>query len=109
MENESIREVSFKEAVEISEKGKRQIIWLGREPASYISDILGLESGSISKKNPEEIVYMEKSELKDLEKSVLLCYHGNTSGFISKFLMKQHAIETYSLKGGITAIVGEIF
>jgi hypothetical protein len=109
MRNSDIDEVDFKEAVEISKRENKSLIWLGREPVSYISELLGLDAESFSKKDPEEIVYMDKEGLKQLDGCVLICYHGNTSGFISKFLKKQHAIRSHSLKGGITAVVGEVF
>ena len=109
MKNSDADEVNFKEAVEISKRENKSLVWLGREPVGYISELLGLGAESFSKKDPEEIVYMDKERLKQFDGCVLVCYHGNTSGFISRFLKKQHAIKSYSLKGGITAVVGEIF
>ncbi len=103
-----IKEINFDTALDVSKKNGSKLVWLGAEPVKYISDLLGIGKEYISKEDPEEIIYRDSSKLKKLDGCVLICYHGNTSGFISRFLKKQHSIETYNLKGGITAIVGEI-
>jgi rhodanese-related sulfurtransferase len=109
MSNREIIEVDLKSAVEMSKKDGSKFVWLGREPKDYISKILGIDSEMILKEDPEDIIYGDKERLKSFDECVFVCYHGNTSGFVSKFLKRQHEVNSYSLKGGITAIVGEIF
>lgn len=109
MKDTKIKEISFDAAVDISKKNGSKLVWLGVEPVKYISDLLGIGKEYIFREDPETIIYGDSDKLKKLDGCVLMCYHGNTSGFLSGFLKKQHSIETYNLKGGITAIVGEIF
>ena len=56
--------------------------------------------------SPQEILNIDKNSIKELENNIFQCYHGNTSKFVSNYLKKYHSIDTYSLKGGITRVIG---
>lgn len=109
MDANGIEEVDFDGALKLSKNNGSMLVWLGTEPVDYISRLLGIEDKSMSRENPEEIIYSDTKSLKRFDGCIFVCYHGNTSGFLSRFLRKQHAINTYNLKGGVTAVVGEIF
>lgn len=109
MSSTDVIEVDLKSAVEMSKRSGSKFVWLGKEPKDYISKILGIESDMLLKEDPEDIIYSDRERLEDFNECVFVCYHGNTSGFVSKFLKRQHKVNSYSLKGGVTGIVGEIF
>lgn len=109
MDTKGIKEVDFEGALKISKSNGSRMIWLGTEPIDYISRLLGIDKKYMSREDPEEIIYSDAKKLKRFDGCIFVCYHGNTSGFLSRFLKKQHAIDTYNLRGGVTAVVGEIF
>ncbi|MCL5100439.1 MAG: rhodanese-like domain-containing protein [Candidatus Marsarchaeota archaeon] len=109
MDNNAPSECTFEESLSIAKKHNTKLVWLGREPAEYISELLGLHEGDIIKAEPSDFLSSSGEQLKRFENSVLVCYHGNTSMYVAKFLKQKHNITSYSMKGGVTAITGEIF
>lgn len=108
MTNE-IEEIEFNEAVEITNKNKTKFIWLGNEDLDQIAKLLKLDSSKLLKLMPMEIVNSSPETINYLSKHVLVCYRGNTSKMVAKTLKSKYNIDTYSLKGGITKIIGEVF
>ncbi len=105
----TIEEIPFNEALEVTERKHTRLIWLGREPVDYIRGLLELSSDKMMAMDPHQLTNMERKDAEGLKESVFVCYHGNTSRTAAKFLKNKYGIESYSLKGGVTAIVGEIF
>ena len=108
-ERNGVKEVSFDEATEMMKGGNVKFIWLGHEPLDYIVKLLELDSSKTMMINPRSVIEGNSAELETLKGSVFACYHGNTSGVVVKALKSRFGIESYSLKGGVTSIVGEIF
>lgn len=108
-DSDSVKEVTFDEAVAMSAGGRPRMVWLGREPADRIAGMLGLQAGSIIGIDAERILHSGADALGEVRGSVLICYHGRTSKMVASFLKKSHGIEAYSMKGGVTSVVGEIF
>ncbi|MCL5434623.1 MAG: hypothetical protein M1559_02850 [Candidatus Marsarchaeota archaeon] len=98
-------DLDVEDAIKFVKSKNTKFVWLGNEPVKEVSEILNIESDTIKKLDPEAIIYSDKEELKDLENSVLICYHGNTSGFLSEFLNRRHGLEVYGLKGGLENVV----
>jgi len=105
----NMQEISFEEAIEAAKTKNIKIIWLGQEPLEYINGLLELEEGIIEAANPMEMLNAPKEEVLKYHGTVLMCYHGNTSAFVSEMLKDKHGVETFNLRGGITSVVGEIF
>ncbi len=106
---DNMENIDFVSALEtVKEKGTK-IVWLGSEPLDYIKDLLEIEDKYIAAANPMALLKAPKEELLKYEGHVFMCYHGNTSAFVSGMLKENHGIETFNLRGGITALVGEIF
>lgn len=101
-------EVSFDEAIQLIENNDIKIAWLGIEPVDYISKLLDIDESNIVHIKPEQIRNSSEKELESMSGFVFMCYHGITSMHIVR-LMGKYNIKTYSLEGGITSIVGEIF
>ncbi|MCL5680168.1 MAG: rhodanese-like domain-containing protein [Candidatus Marsarchaeota archaeon] len=104
-----MQEIRFEEAIEAARKNGTKIVWLGSEPVDYINSLLELEAGIIKAANPMEMLNAPKEEALEYQGTILMCYHGNTSAFVSEMLKDKHGVETFNLKGGITSVVGEIF
>lgn len=106
--NGNLVDVSFDEAIGLISSKKSKIIWLGREPIEYISNLLDLPKGSVVAADPDDIMHADTAKAKTFDSKILMCYHGVTSKFVGNHL-KNEDISLYNLKGGITSIVGEIF
>ncbi|MCL4387610.1 hypothetical protein M1567_00445 [Candidatus Marsarchaeota archaeon] len=104
-----MQNVEYEEALKMAKQNGKKLVWLGSEPTDYIRSLLDLEEGLIEAADPMEMLNAPKEELLKYEGSVLVCYHGNTSAFVSEMIKDKHGIETFNLHGGITSIVGEIF
>ncbi|MCL4375651.1 hypothetical protein M1394_02530 [Candidatus Marsarchaeota archaeon] len=106
--NGNLVDVSFDEALGLICSKKSKIIWLGREPIEYISNLLDLPKGSIVAIDPDEMMHADMEKARSFDSKILMCYHGVTSKFVGNHLKREN-INLYNLKGGITSIVGEIF
>ena len=104
-----IEEIALDQALAIADSKHTKLVWLGSEPVEYIRGLLELNEDKMIGMNPHAIMSMDKKDAEGLSGSVFVCYHGNTSRTAAKFLKSKYGIESYSLKGGVTAIVGEIF
>ncbi len=105
----AVKEVDFQEAVEFVDKHRTKLVWLGREPVEYISELLEIEPSKIIGAGPGEFVNADKEKAARFRDHVFVCYHGNTSRYVANFIKDNTGVESLSLKGGVTAIVGEIF
>jgi len=103
-----INPITFEEAIQHTKKKGTKFVWLGVEPAEYMSKVLKVEDYLVTSMRPEEIIYANKDKLSQLKDHVLVCYHGNTSGFLADYL-NQNNVEAYHLKDGIVSVVGDIF
>lgn len=105
----TVREVDFKEAVEFVGRNRTKLVWLGREPVDYIRELLDLDSSMMVEADPNSLVYAGREESARFKDHVFVCYHGNTSRYVANTLKNKFGVESLNLKGGITAVVGEIF
>lgn len=108
-ERNGVKEVDFEEATEMMKGPGAKFVWLGSEPMDYIIKLLDLDPSRAVQVHPRSLIEGNSEEIDALKGSVFACYHGNTSGVVVKALKARFGIDSYSLKGGVTAIVGEIF
>jgi rhodanese-related sulfurtransferase len=104
-----VKEVNLEEALDFARKHNTKLVWLGREPVEYIRDLLQLDERMLVAYDPNLIVNGEKEDVVRFKNHIFVCYHGNTSRYIVNVLKENCSVEALNLKGGITAIVGEIF
>ncbi len=104
----AVREVSFEEVLELSSKSTK-LVWLGNEPADYISQLLDLPEGTLKEADPNSILFADKNIAKEYKDAVFICHHGNTSLIIANALKERFDVDSYSMKGGVASVVGEIF
>lgn len=109
MDNKNVDEVTFEEALGMASGRQAKLVWIGREPVEYIRGLLDLKEEMMTGIDPHALMAMEKEEAERLKGSVFVCYHGNSSRAAAKILKDKFGVESYSMKGGVTAIVGEIF
>ncbi len=107
-EKNGVKEVGFKETVEMMNAGHR-FVWLGREPLDYIVGLLEIDGGKADQVGPHDIMAIDKFKALEFKDCVFVCYHGNTSRVVAKMLKQRFNVESYSMKGGVTSVVGEIF
>lgn len=107
-ERNGIKEVDFAETIEMMKSGTK-FVWLGREPLDYIVKLLEIDSSNAIMVPPRSLIEGNSEEIDNMKGSVFVCYHGNTSGMVVRALKSRFGIDSYSLKGGVTSIVGEIF
>jgi rhodanese-related sulfurtransferase len=108
-EGNKIRELDFQEALKLVNEHHRRLIWLGHEPVDYIRGLLELNENQMIAIDTRELMEGLYPDYRTLKDDVFVCYHGNTSRVVAKYLKSNKKVESYSLKGGVTAIVGEIF
>jgi rhodanese-related sulfurtransferase len=104
-----VPEVDFKQALEMVNGENKRLVWLGREPVDYIRGLLELNEKQMVSIDVREIMEGLYPNYNSLNGAVFVCYHGNTSRVITKYLKSNKKVDAYSLKGGVTALVGEIF
>jgi len=100
-------EVDLEKAKEMVGRNISKFVWLGRETGFELHEIFKTSPENVISMDPEELLEMSPEERKRLEGHILVCYHGNTSKALANILKKSGSVNTYSLKGGITAITGE--
>ena len=105
----SVKEIDFEEAVSFIKKHRTKMVWLGKEPVEYIRELLGVGSEEMVSAKPNELVFADKAEAAKFRNHVFVCYHGNTSRYVAEAINENAMVETLSLRGGVTRIVGEIF
>lgn len=108
-ERNGVKEVDFEEATEMLKGHGVKLIWLGSEPLDYIANLLELDTSKAIQVHPRSLIEGNNEDIDSLKGSIFACYHGNTSGVVVKALKARFGIDSYSLKGGVTAVVGEIF
>ena len=109
MESSSnITEVSLDEAKSIVDGTDKKFIWVGRPTNISIPEILDVSDTKVLAIEPDEIPEFEPEKLNILRGCVFVCPHGRTAGAVVRWLQSK-GVEAYNLKGGATAIVGEIF
>ena len=104
-----VKELTLPEALEFTARHNTKLLWLGREPADYISTLLDIDHKLIVAVKPADIIHASKEEAKAYTDSVFVCYHGISSHHAAQMLKEKFGIESASLKGGVTEITGEIF
>ena len=109
MEEVKVPEIDFKEALDIVSQNHKKLVWLGREPVDYIRGLLELKEDQMISVDVREIMEGAYPDYASLKDDVFVCYHGNTSRMVAKYLKTNRRIDAYSMKGGVTAVVGEIF
>ncbi|MDE1846318.1 MAG: rhodanese-like domain-containing protein [Candidatus Micrarchaeota archaeon] len=105
--NSKIKTIKIEEARQLSKSKGAKFVWLGQPLRISLTKALGITPEQLLEFEPEEIVSMPDAKLKLLNNDIFVCYHGITSAAVVKFLKEKKGVEGYSLKGGITAIVGE--
>jgi len=92
----------------VKEKGTK-LVWIGKEPTEYISQLLDLEPGVLVNADPNKLLHIEQKDAAAYKDHIFVCYHGVSSKYVAEMLDEEYKLESGSLKGGVTAIVGEIF
>ena len=108
-ERNGVKEVGFEEAAEMLKGDGVKFVWLGTEPLDYIVKLLEIDTSKAEMLPPRNLIEGNSEQIESLRGAIFACYHGNTSAVVVKSLKSRFGIESYSLKGGVTAIVGEIF
>lgn len=104
-----VAELDFVESVEHARRKGSMLVWIGPEPADYISGLLGLEPGTMAELKPHVAMAMDEKEAMAYKDCVFVCYHGRTSKYLAHIMNERHGIRSVSMKGGVAAVVGEIF
>jgi rhodanese-related sulfurtransferase len=104
-----VKEVDFAEALDFTRRNRTKLVWLGREPVERIRELLELDSSKLIAAEPDSIVNASQDEAVKFKDYVFVCYHGNTSRYVANALKDKFGVDSLNLKGGITAVVGEIF
>lgn len=107
MEKSQVKTLNIKEAREYSKKSGAKFVWLGQPLRISLTKALEINPDQLLEIDPEEIVSMPDAKARLLNNDIFVCYHGITSAAVVKFLKEKKGVDGYSLKGGITAIVGE--
>ena len=107
-ERNGVKEVTLTEALEIVRKNNVKLVWLGREDLEYVSGLLKLKNNEMISVGPNELLGSPE-KARQFENAIMVCYHGNTSAVVARILKERYKVNTYSLKGGVTATLGEIF
>jgi len=102
-----LKEVGIVEARKLAKKGGAKFVWLGSPVKISLSTALGISPDQLLEFEPSEIIAMPDEKIKHLNNDIFVCYHGITSAALVKYLKSKKNVHGYSLKGGITAIVGE--
>lgn len=101
----AIDEIDAKAAIEIINSYNTKIIWLGAEPASYVSSILGVDESRILKMDGSEILNMVYSTAQLISNNVLVCYNGKMAMHVASDLKNKYNITTYVLKNGLISFL----
>ncbi len=102
------QEVSLDQAKAMTSSGQHKLVWIGSEPLDYVASLIRFDVNRMMQLSPREIRTASASELERMSGMVFMCYHGVTSMSVV-ILLEKRGVKAYSLRGGITAIVGEIF
>jgi rhodanese-related sulfurtransferase len=105
----AITEMDFEEAIKFTKERNTRLVWIGREPIEYIRELTGLEETQLIKAEPNNLAYADRAEAEKFSDHVFVCYHGNSSRYLATLLKDKFGINSISMKGGITSLVGEIF
>ncbi len=104
-----VQELYLEDALSFIKQKKTRMVWLGTEPVEYIRGLLQLDEALMIAANPNEILHSDKEGAEKYVDHIFVCYHGVTSKYLAEMLEESHKVSTGSLRGGVTAIVGEIF
>ncbi|HUB92536.1 MAG TPA: hypothetical protein VL945_01100 [Candidatus Saccharimonadales bacterium] len=105
----SVEELDFQESLEFAGEHGTKLVWLGREPVDYIRELLDLDPSKMIDADPNMLVYADRDVAEKFKDHVFVCYHGNTSRYVANALKDKFGVESLNMKGGVTAVVGEIF
>lgn len=104
-----VKELDFKDSVEYAMKHKTKLVWLGREPVDYIRQLLSLSDKEMIYADAQMLMGIDARGASAFGNHVFVCYHGNTSRRVASHIKEKFGVEALSMKGGVTAVVGEIF
>jgi rhodanese-related sulfurtransferase len=105
----AVRELFLEEALNFTASKSSKLVWIGSEPVDYICELLQLEPGSMEQAQPAVALGMSKKDAEHYKNCIFVCYHGVSSKYLAQMLKEKYDIDAGSLKGGVTAILGEIF
>ena len=105
----AISELNFEEALKFAKEKHTKLVRIGKEPIEYIRELNGLNESQLIKAEPNVLAYADKKEAEKFTDHVFVCYHGNSSRYLATLLKDKFGIESISMKGGVTSLVGEIF
>ncbi|MDE1860683.1 MAG: PH domain-containing protein [Candidatus Micrarchaeota archaeon] len=100
----NVDELDYPGVLKLISDGKSSIVWLGSEEPEYISGILGINASKITKLDPDEIGTGNRELFEPLSGKVFVCYNGNISKFVAKYIKKQFGIGVYCLKHGVVGL-----
>ncbi|MDE1851740.1 MAG: PH domain-containing protein [Candidatus Micrarchaeota archaeon] len=92
--------IGIDEARKLVASSGKKMVWLGLEPLEYVAYLLGIDQSRLEKRDPKEIMEMEREQLKELEGCVFVAYSDALAEHVIDE-MRQNGIAAYNLKGGI--------
>ncbi len=98
------QELAYSDVLKLVENDTSKIVWLGSESADYISELLGVQPERIVRLDPDEVQIASKNLFAPMKGDIFVCYNGNISKFVTKYIKKEFGIEAYTLKGGVIGI-----
>lgn len=105
----AVKEMDFEESLEFARQHGTKLVWIGREPIDYMRGLLELGEEELIGIDPKSLVEGDKKTAMAFTDHVFVCYHGNTSRYVADAIKEKFGVESISMKGGVTAVVGEIF
>lgn len=97
--------VDLQEAQKIIEEHGSKFIWIGIEPAAYISKLLGVPKETILVINPTNANSYTEEEATALDYCIIISYDGILSTHLSTLLKYKFGTDIYVLEGGIDKII----
>lgn len=101
----AIKELDMDQAQALINTGRSKFVWLGTEPVSHIAELISVSEDRVLRLDPDEIEDLGRDIVKSFDGCVFMCYNGNVSKYVSKYLKKEHNIDSYSLKGGLVGAI----
>lgn len=95
--------LEFGEALSVVRENNSKFIWLGSEPISQLTSMLGVHYGHIVRLPAHEIMEMDEAVLKSFNNCVFVGYDDRMPAMLANCLAKAYNLSVYSLKGGIAA------
>ncbi|MCL5008423.1 MAG: PH domain-containing protein [Candidatus Marsarchaeota archaeon] len=84
---------------------QKKFVWVGIEPISYVSRLLGTQTERVLLVNPTRINEYSREEAAELDGAVIVSYDGTLSKHMAIFIRYKFGIQSYVLDGGIDKII----